>query len=228
MKSDAAIRDPRVSRRTGVSWSVAVALVVSACGLLLVGWGLGALARSFTQPVDLDAVQTVATHRTGSLTAAARALSLVGSGYIVFPLAAILGVGLYCVGRVRASLALAVSVGGAVAISTGAKLLVGRPRPPVHHLEHVASASFPSGHTTQASAFCGTLLIIFFCHRPGRIGVALATVATAGLVLGIALSRVYLGVHYPSDIAGGLLLGASWSAITTASLLPRHQTKKPS
>ena len=200
-----------------------VALAISVCVLLLVGWGLGELARSFTQTADLDAVRDVEDDRTGFLTAAAHALSWIGSGYVVFALAAVLCLALWYRHLLRDALAVAVGTAGAALISSVDKLLVGRPRPPVHHLEHVTSASFPSGHATEASAFYGTLLIVFLCSRPGRTRAVSAASATAALVLGIACSRVYLGVHYPSDIAGGLLLGAGWSAIVGCLLLPRRR-----
>jgi membrane-associated phospholipid phosphatase len=207
--------------------AIAVALVLAVVTLLLIGWGLGELARSLAQTTDLDSVRDLASERTGALTAAAHTLSTIGSGYVVFTLTAVVCAGLWYRGRVRATLALAVTTAGAVLLSSVDKVLVDRPRPPVHHLEHVASASFPSGHSTQASAFYGALLLIFLCHRPGRLRALPAAAATIGLVLGIALSRVYLGVHYPSDVAGGLLLGAGWSTIACSLLLGRDPGEDP-
>lgn len=203
--------------------AIAVALGGAVVVLLLVGWGLGELARSLAQAPDLDSVRDLANDRTATLTVAAHALSTAGSGYVVFTLAAVTCAGLWYRGHMRASLALAVATAGAVLLSSVDKLLVDRPRPPVHHLEHVTSASFPSGHSTQSSAFYGTLLLIFLCSRPTRPHALLAAIATVGLVLAIALSRVYLGVHYPSDVAGGVLLGAGWSATATSLLLTRDR-----
>jgi undecaprenyl-diphosphatase len=99
----------------------------------------------------------------------------------------------------------------------------------VHHLEHVASASFPSGHTTQATAFYLALLIIFLASKPSRRGAVAAAIATIGVVLGIVFSRVYLGVHYPSDTAAGVLLGASWSLLACSFLVRGsvHSMRRP-
>lgn len=194
-------------------------MVASLGGLVLVGWGLGELAESFVQTSDLDVIRNVAAHRTPFLTAVARAFSLVGSKYVVLPLAVVGCAVLYRRGRSRASLAVAVSTVGAILIATVDKLLVGRPRPPVHHLEHVTTASFPSEHTLQATAFYGALLIVFLHGGSSRRRAVSLVAATTVLVLGVALSRVYLGVHYPSDVAGGALLGASWAVITTSLLL---------
>jgi undecaprenyl-diphosphatase len=166
----------------------------------------------------------VAADRTGFLTGFAHVLSTIGSGYVVFALAAIACVFLYRRRRGAAALAVAVSTAGAVVISNVDKLLVGRPRPPVHHLEHVTSASFPSGHATQSTAFYGTLLVVvLWSSGSARLRATLAAVATASLVLAIAFSRVYLGVHYPSDVVAGMLLGGSWSAIVCTALVTRRQ-----
>jgi undecaprenyl-diphosphatase len=190
--------------------------------LLLIGWGLGALAQSTTTSSDLDVVRDVAVERTALLTALAHALSFVGSGYVVFPLAVVLCVVFYRSGWTAAAVALAVSTLGGLVISNVDKVLVARARPPVHHLEHVVSMSFPSGHATQASAFYVALVLIFLARHPrARVAVA-AAIAAAILVIGVALSRVYLGVHYPSDTIAGLLLGTSWSLLTCTLTLRRH------
>ena len=208
--------------------TVASVLVVSVAVLLLIGWGLGELAVWLTQTVDLDLVRDVAADRTGFLTGAARVLSDLGSGYVVFPMAAIACAALYIRGLAGPALAVAASTAGAVLLSSVDKLLVGRPRPPVRHLEHVTSASFPSGHTTQASAFYGALLVVFLCREPGWLRAAMAATVTIALVIGIALSRVYLGVHYPSDIVGGLLLGGAWCAIVSSLLVGRQRSRDAS
>jgi undecaprenyl-diphosphatase len=189
--------------------------------LLAIGWGLGAIAQSTTASADLDAVRDLAGERTALLTTFAHVLSFVGSGFVVFPLAAVLCVLFYRRGRVAAAAALAVSTIGGVVISNLDKLLVGRARPPVHHLEHVVSTSFPSGHATQASAFYVALLLVVLAGGRGRAVVLAASICAAALILGIAISRVYLGLHYPSDTAAGVLLGTSWSVFTCSSLLRR-------
>jgi undecaprenyl-diphosphatase len=195
--------------------------------LLLIGWGLGALAQSSTTSADLDAVRDVAAQRRGALTAFAHVLSFVGSGYVVFPLALVCCVAFYRRGWPAATIALALSTLGGVVMANVDKLLVGRARPPVHHLEHVASMSFPSGHATQATAFYVALLLIFLASGRSR---QMAPAAVLGMVLligGIAASRVYLGVHYPSDTIAGILLGAAWSALTCTLMLRRERAQPP-
>ena len=107
---------------------------------------------------------------------------------------------------------LAGSAVGAALLSHGAKLLFDRTRPDVvTHLVEVATPSFPSGHALLSAGIyltLGALLARQFPPGPLRryvIGVA------AGLALLIGLSRVYLGVHWPSDVLAGWLAGSLWA-----------------
>jgi undecaprenyl-diphosphatase len=125
-------------------------------------------------------------------------------------------------GRRPEAFAVVLSAAGAIVISNVDKLLVGRPRPAVHHLEMVVTGlSFPSGHATQASAFYLAVLIVVLAGKPRREVAWAATISTLVLIVGVAVSRVYLGVHYPSDVAAGVLLGATWSVLATRLLRGR-------
>jgi undecaprenyl-diphosphatase len=181
-------------------------------------WGCGALVRSYAGAVDLSAVRDLAALRNSALTAVARALSVVGSGYVVLPLAFVSAAVLVLVRRRGAAVLIAVSTYGAVVIENLDKLLVSRPRPPVRHLELVTSSSFPSGHATQSAAYYGSAMLVMLSllARRGRTP-RLARAAVFGLVTllvcAICFSRVYLGVHYPTDVAAGLLLSGLWIAL---------------
>ncbi|MGB9185742.1 MAG: phosphatase PAP2 family protein [Solirubrobacteraceae bacterium] len=152
------------------------------------------------------------------LTTIAHGLSLLGSGYVIFPLAAVSCAVLYRWGAGTNALLVALSTAGGVLIATVDKVLVGRQRPPVHHLELVSGLSFPSGHATQATAFFLALLSAARLSRRPPAVAAIAGVTAGVLILGIAVSRVYVGVHYPSDVAAGVLLGGAWTAVVTALL----------
>jgi undecaprenyl-diphosphatase len=188
--------------------------------LLLVGWGAGELSWSFLQARDLDVVRDIAARRTPILTGSALAVSLAGSVLVICPLAMACCALLYRGGRRAAAMLLALSVGGAGLIFTVEKLIVGRPRPAVTQLVAASHSSFPSGHATLASAFYLALMIVFLTAAPRRPAAVTGAIAAGLLVIGIGLSRVYLGVHYPSDVAGGVLLGATWTLLVARSL--RH------
>jgi len=192
--------------------------------LLVLVWGCGALVRAYAGDVDLAAVRDLAALRDGTLTSVARALSWLGSGYVVFALAGLSAFVLLLVRHRLEALLILIGTFGAAAIENLDKLLVGRPRPPVRHLELVTSPSFPSGHATQSAAFYGSALLALLILSPGSgrsraLSRAAAAAAAALLVGGVCVSRVYLGVHYPTDVASGLLLGAVWAALVGRELL---------
>lgn len=191
-----------------------IRLLLALFGFVLIGWGIGALCRAELTPTDLRIVQDVASQRTSTQTVVWHVVSFIGSGYVVFPLAFLCCARLYRRRRRDWSAALGVSTLGAVVIANLDKVIAGRPRPPVHHLEAATGQSFPSGHVAHTAAFCAALLFVLHAaHQARRLRVA-AAVATGLLVAGVAFSRVYLGVHYPSDVAAGALLGGAWSAVT--------------
>ena len=181
--------------------------------LALIFWGAGAIITPATRSADLSIVRDIAADRTGALTGLAHALSFIGSGWVLIPVAVGLSVGLAIRRHAPDALTIAVSLGAAIGLSSLVKPLVGRPRPPVHHLEHVLSASFPSGHATQSTAFLLAVLLAWLVHHPARARRASLALTTL-LVTAIAVSRVYLGVHYPSDVIAGILLGGAWALIT--------------
>jgi undecaprenyl-diphosphatase len=154
--------------------------------------------------------------RTATATVVAHVFSWLGSGYVVFPLAVGFCVTMYRRAPVRA-LAIGLSTAGAVLVANVDKVLVGRPRPPVRHLDHVVGSSFPSGHATQSTVLCVVLVLTLFSVHPGRALMIAAVAAGTALVICIAISRVYLGVHYPSDVVAGIGLGLSWALIVTSA-----------
>lgn len=119
---------------------------------------------------------------------------------------------------------------GATLVNTLLKNLMGRPRPEVvKHLTDVTSASFPSGHSAMSAAVyltLGALLAQSVSRR--RVKIYLLTLALAAMVL-VGLSRVMLGVHYPSDVLAGWCTGLAWalSCWLVARYLQRRGTIEP-
>ncbi len=111
-----------------------------------------------------------------------------------------------------------------------AKTLIHRSRPePGNALTFESSFSFPSGHTFIATVFYGLAGYVLFRTARRRVRV-LAALASLAVVMLIGFSRVYLGVHWPSDVLGSLAAGAVWLALTVTSLSlrePRSFAEEP-
>ena len=173
----------------------------------LVGFGVTALRPG----LDIEILQAVALHRDAAVTSIAEILTTAGS----FPLLAPLSVAALLLrrwNRPADDIALVVIAAGSAALPWLVKLIVARPRPTFEHLQQLSSLSFPSEHTTQAAAIYLTIAILL--SKGLNRGLRQLVIVLALLIaVVVAWSRVYLGVHYPSDVAAGLVLGWSWALL---------------
>ena len=114
--------------------------------------------------------------------------------------------------RPRHALIMLLTVGMANISSEILKHVYARPRPDlVPHGSYVYSASFPSGHSTLSAATYLTLAMLLASLEPHRGGKVLVYMLSLLLILSIGFSRVYLGVHWPSDVLAGWTLGGAWA-----------------
>lgn len=90
------------------------------------------------------------------------------------------------------------------------KQLINRSRPDVAHLVTVETLSYPSGHAMMAMAFYGLLIYLISQFQIRKIWKFILIALSVILILSIGISRIYLGVHFPSDIAGGYIAGFIW------------------
>jgi undecaprenyl-diphosphatase len=126
-------------------------------------------------------------------------------------------VGFFALGREWATaLYLAVSTGVGALATTVLKLMFQRARPDiVEHLVPTSTASFPSGHAMNSAVVFLTLAVILGRTIERRAQRVYLLAAAAALVVAIGVSRVFLGVHWPTDVLAGWTVGAAW-AITCA------------
>jgi membrane-associated phospholipid phosphatase len=128
----------------------------------------------------------------------------------------------------RGAFALTLSVVATQAAVQVMKLVVERPRPGASIID-AAGFSFPSGHAATSVAFYSSVALIAAnaCRgRPARVAIG---VGAAVVVVGVGLTRVYLGAHYPTDVlagwlTGGILVVGSWFAAARLRLLERPAT----
>ncbi|WP_424950737.1 phosphatase PAP2 family protein [Deinococcus sp.] len=143
----------------------------------------------------------------GRFAAVARAFSTIGSAHVMLPFCALLAAWLWFRSHSVARYFL-VSVGGAVLLNLLLKLFFGRARPQVvPWLWQEGDTSFPSGHSSMAAALAVTVTALLW-RTPYRW---LSGVLGATYVIVMGVSRVYLGVHYPTDVLGGWALGVAWA-----------------
>lgn len=104
------------------------------------------------------------------------------------------------------------SIFGGWVISSTLKILIARPRPDiVPHLVHVSDLSFPSGHAMLSAVTYLTLGALLSQTQNTRATRLFMIGAALFLTLIVGLSRIFLGVHYPTDVLGGWCAGASWA-----------------
>jgi len=163
-------------------------------------------------PFDRSILYWMRAHRAPALTAAATALARTGSPPVIVGIAA----GAALLGlvwkRVRgAAWTLPIAVIGSGVIIQGVKLVVKRPRPSFFApLLHESGFSFPSGHSLIAMVVYG-LLGFFVLHLfRNHIARLIVRIVTVLLVFSIGVSRVYVGVHFPTDVLAGWTAGVPW------------------
>jgi undecaprenyl-diphosphatase len=147
------------------------------------------------------------------MTVLMRAMTELGSPLVIAGLTLVGGLVLYRRGQRIAPIAVVVSLLGSWLWDLMLKRQYGRPRPPGPWLVHATGYSFPSGHAVVAVAFYG-VLAYYLIRRPlhGDRGLA-AVLFSVLVVMLIGISRIYLGVHYPSDVIAGWAIGGVWASL---------------
>ena len=151
---------------------------------------------------------------TPALTAIMKVFTFIGSGNAIFVIAIVVMVILYVVLHHRSELvffAIVVSLSG---IFNGMlKDVFQRARPDLHRLIEIGGYSFPSGHAMGAMTVYGALAFLLWRHTSTHRGRTILIILSVIMIFMIGISRVYLGVHYPSDILGGYFASIVWLTI---------------
>jgi undecaprenyl-diphosphatase len=128
--------------------------------------------------------------------------------------------------RVRA-IYLSASVVGGTIVSTILKILFDRPRPDIPGAPHVFTASFPSGHATLSGVVFLTLAAILSTSTERRRLQIFYLAVGVLLTIIVGMSRVYEGVHYPTDVLAGWMIGSAWAILCWigAQLILKRQAR---
>ena len=228
---------------TVTRWRAARPMAVLAIVLLAAFAAMLVVVSRSTDPprVDTAVLAWFAHRRTPTLTAFFRVVTTIGSPVGV-ALTTALGVAAMCLRRRSAWPLLlgAVALSGAQLIGSALKVLVGRARPPL--LDRVPDVSargldFPSGHSTQSAAAYLVLALLVAEGIRTRRGRALLYAAAGVSVLLVGTSRLYLGVHWFTDVTASWCLGLGWTCAVVAGVSgwsdrsfaggPRSQRRDP-
>lgn len=146
------------------------------------------------------------------LTVAAADLTALGSIAVLGVVVLVVGGLFAAIGRKRQALILVLASGGAVLWSQGLKALFDRSRPDeVFHAVEVVNSSFPSGHAMLSAGVYLTLGALASRFSPRLRIRAFALVAAILVTLVVGLTRIFLGVHWPTDVLAGWCVGAAWA-----------------
>jgi undecaprenyl-diphosphatase len=186
------------------------------------------LARDRITRLDQRVQTYLLANRTPWLTAAMEASTWLGSTLVLVPVLVVASVFLLWTRRdLRTTFHLWLALGGAVILYESFKSGVGRARPPAAQMiVHAGGYAYPSGHATQATVVWGLLAFLLATGRPRPAPrtQALILVTAATVILLVGATRIYLGVHWLTDVLGGYALGAVWLALLLARRLRHGQT----
>jgi undecaprenyl-diphosphatase len=201
-------RDLRAVREA--RWHLLVTLAFTASLLALFAWLSEEVFEGEMQQFDSRIRAWVHGFTSPQMTKLMQALTFLGSMGFLFALF-LISIALFLrAGLKRAAIWLAVATGGSLVLDLSLKLAFHRVRPVPFFGKVPLTYSFPSGHAL--SSLCFYFVLAGLCctgihNRAVRISIGAASVM---LVAGIGLSRIYLGVHFPTDVVAGYLAGTLW------------------
>jgi undecaprenyl-diphosphatase len=187
--------------------------LVAVCALWFFAWLAEEMLEGATAQFDSQVRSAIHAHSSDQLTAIMKFLTFFGSSLVMAPLAILILAICYIRREFHVLEILAATFAGAVVLELLLKVIFQRPRPvPFFDLPQPATYSFPSGHALFSFCFFAGLAVVVSSRlaRPAA-KIALWFFAFV-LIFGIGFSRVYLGVHYPSDVLAGYAAGIVWVA----------------
>jgi membrane-associated phospholipid phosphatase len=223
--------EPRVAEPGSaplIGATLAAGLAASALALVIFIW-LGIQIRTGNPtPFDLAGRAGLRALESPTLSAIMWGASVYGAPSRLSPIG-LLAAGIFLYrGWRRGALLVVVTLAGAWIVDSGLKLLYGRARPEpfFDYYPAPASYSFPSGHSLFSVCFFGGLAVLLTHRINSRVLQTVVWLVALVLILLIGASRVYLGVHYPTDVVGGYAMGVTWvTAVAFGDRLAEHRRR---
>lgn len=203
--------------------ALGVYLVLGLAVAALAVWSFAAFAEfveeGATLKFDLAAMTWMESHRVALLDRFLLDVTALGTGLVVLTIVGVAALFLALTEHRYSAILLLVATAGGQLLNTVLKLFYDRPRPSnIEALTHTMSTSFPSGHAMSAVIVYGTVAYLAARLQKKFWERFFTMFAAIIIIVAIAASRVYLGVHYPSDVLAGTIVGAAWAAFCMAGL----------
>lgn len=200
------------------------AFIVCILAGIIFGYIVTTIRSMAIEHFDLAVIHYVQGLETSSLTIVMKIFTWIGSGYIVSIIALIGFLFLYRKQKNRGQAFLLVSVVlGTMLLNHLLKLYFKRERPEIHRLIEIGGFSFPSGHSMMAFSLYAIIAYITWHHTKTMTGKTLLLIFSIIMIVMIGVSRIYLGVHYPSDVVGGY---AASTLLVTIAIIVYHYARK--
>lgn len=207
--------------------------LVVALGSVLLFVGVATLMTAgATQRFDDSVLLWMNQYATDSRDLVALEVTALGSGASVWMVVMVGSLFLWLTRHRYSAALLWVAAAGSTIVSSTLKYSFDRARPQLFEwrTDYAGLSSFPSGHSTTAMVVYATLAYLVIRLEPTRRMRRITLVGAVLIILAIGLTRIYLGVHYPSDVIAGYLVGAVWATVCVLGIevVKYFRTRKPS
>ena len=198
-----------VGRRLGLT--LLIGLMLAAGALLLFAWLADEMLEGDAMQFDDVVRGRIHQFASPALTSSMRVVTIVGAPSVLFGLSLVVGLGFVARRHYRAMILLGVAMTGSILLNWALKHSFHRTRPvPFFDIQAPSSFSFPSGHALASFCFYSTIAALISARSNSRTVRWVAWTLAALLILLVGVSRIYLGVHYPSDVAAGYAAAFIW------------------
>jgi undecaprenyl-diphosphatase len=205
--------------------TVLLSLALALLSLFLFSWIAHEMLEGDTARFDQAVRSWVHQFASPGITRAMTAISMLGYNLLIVEL--VLAIAVFLALRWRHAAGwLAVAVAGGLALDVALKYAFHRSRPQPYFGVAPDSYSFPSGHAVCSFCFYVVLAGLIAARTRSLLLRVAMGIAAAVIVIAIGLSRIYLGVHYPSDVIAGYLAASAW--VTTLLVLDRWRVRRKS
>jgi undecaprenyl-diphosphatase len=204
---------------TTVGIFLVIGAVIAVAGTLAFA-RLGEVVRAgSTLQFDRAVLTWIGARQTPLLTTIMTEVTPLGTGAVVLMIVGVSAAFLWHTEHKHSARLLLASTAGSILLNNVLKLFFNRDRPDVFVWQtHAASSSFPSGHAMSATVVYGTVAYLLARLQKHRWARMLTLFAAVLMITLICFTRLYLGVHYPSDVLAGIVIGLAWSGFCMATL----------